>query len=50
MTDPNQYLLAFERNCPHVRMTSDERQELMRLFNVAIHAAMIRTRKEERTA
>ena len=36
--DANQYLLAFERNCPGVRMTKDEREELRRLFFVLIEA------------
>ncbi len=26
------YVSAFERNCPHVRLTEDEREELTRLI------------------
>lgn len=30
--DSIEYVKAFERNCPGVRMTPDERRELVRLF------------------
>ena len=31
-----EYVKAFERNCPGVRLTVEERQELLRLFYEAI--------------
>ena len=34
MTDALAFVKAFERNCPNVRMTPDERAELLRLFFV----------------
>lgn len=34
--DANEYLRAFERNCPGVRMMKDEREELRRLFFLLI--------------
>lgn len=39
IVDPHEYAEAFERNCPHLRMVPDEKEELRRLFMVAIKAA-----------
>ena len=39
MTDPEHYVRAFERNCPLVRLTKDERTELRRLFFEMFKAA-----------
>lgn len=40
---PDAYLRAFERNCPDVRLTADEREELRRLFIVLIQSLLART-------
>ena len=32
MMDRDEFVRAFERNCPRVRMTDEERTELARLF------------------
>lgn len=37
---PADFRRAFERNCPHVRLTRDEREELDRLFYEAMRDAM----------
>ena len=39
MADGPDFVAAFERNCPHVRMKGEERAELYRLFYVAEQAA-----------
>jgi hypothetical protein len=31
-----EYVKAFERNCPDVRLTPDDREELRRLFTLAL--------------
>lgn len=36
---PTQAVTAFERNCPSVRMTKDEKEELRRLFSVMMDDA-----------
>ena len=35
MVSAAEYVRAFQRNCPGVRMTDAEREELQRLFEVA---------------
>lgn len=44
-TFPSDYVRVFERNCPGVRLTKDEREDLRRLFAVMRDTV----RKEERT-
>ena len=32
---PSEYVKAFQRNCPNIQLTADEREELWRLFSIA---------------
>ena len=46
MMDRDEFVRAFERNCPRVRMTDEERLELARLFSETQKDAKDRGRSE----